>query len=48
MAIQSKYYGITPAVEEDVAALFLTYGVGSSILHEDANNFMNQRTEDLN
>ena len=45
VAIQSEYYGITPAVEEDVAALFLTYGVGSSILHEDANNFMNQRTE---
>lgn len=45
VAIQSEYYGIKPAVEEDVAALFLTYGVGSSILHEDTNNYMNQRTE---
>ena len=45
VAIQSEYYGITPAVESNVAALFLTYGVGSSILHEDTNNYVNQRAE---
>ena len=45
VAIQSEYYGISPAVEANVAALFLTYGVGSSILHEDTNNYVNQRTE---
>lgn len=45
VAIQSEYYGITPAVKPDVAALFMTYGVGSSILHEDTNNYMHQRAE---
>jgi AcrR family transcriptional regulator len=45
VAIQSEYYGITPAVESNVAALFLTYGVGSSILHEETNNYINQRAE---
>lgn len=45
VAIQSDYYGVTPAVEPNVAALYLTYGVGSSILHEDTNNYMHQRAE---
>lgn len=43
--IQSNYYGVAPALEPTVAALYLTHGVGSYILHEDWKNFLPHRAE---
>lgn len=43
--IQSSYYGVKPALEPRVAALFLTHGVGSYILHEDQLHFQMHRAE---
>lgn len=43
--IQSAYYGVTPALAPNIAALYLTYGVGSSILHEDSDAYGNDRAE---
>lgn len=43
--IQSNYYGVAPALEPTVAALYLTHGVGSYILHEDWENFLPHRAE---
>ncbi len=45
VAIQSSYYGVAPALEPTVAALYLTHGVGSYILHEDWESFLPHRTE---
>lgn len=33
--IQSEYYQVKPALTPDVAAMYLTHGTGSYILHED-------------
>ncbi len=41
--IQSAYYGMPPAIEPDVAALYLTYGVCSAILHEDTKRYLTFR-----
>lgn len=43
--LQSSYYGVAPALEPTVAALYLTHGVGSYILHEDWDDFLSHRTE---
>lgn len=43
--IQSKYYGIPPALAPNMAALYLTHGVGSAILHEDSKRYFANRTE---
>ena len=43
--IQSAYYGVEPALAPDVAALYLTHGVGSTILHEDENLYQSRRGE---
>lgn len=43
--LQSGYYGIAPALEPTVAALYLTHGVGSYILHEDWERFLPHRAE---
>lgn len=43
--IQSAYYGVEPALASDVAALYLTHGVGSTILHEDENLYQSRRGE---
>lgn len=43
--IHSIYYGEKPALEPTVAALFLTHGVGSYILHEDWEKFLPHRGE---
>lgn len=45
VAIQSAYYNVPPAVDADVAALYLTYGVGSSILHEEKERFFSLRRD---
>lgn len=45
VAIQSHYYNVSPAVAADVAALYLTYGVGSSILHEEKERFVALRRD---
>lgn len=43
--IQSSYYGMPPALAPEVAALYLTHGVGSAILHEDSATYLQDRTE---
>lgn len=43
--IQSHYYGAAPALAPTVAALFLTHGVGSYILHEDPQRYLLHRAE---
>ncbi|MEA5074553.1 MAG: GNAT family N-acetyltransferase [Eubacterium aggregans] len=43
--IQSDYYRIAPALAPEVAALYLTHGVGSAILHEDSTTYLKDRTE---
>ncbi|MEA4815110.1 MAG: GNAT family N-acetyltransferase [Oscillospiraceae bacterium] len=43
--IQSAYYGVAPALAPNVAALYLTYGIGSYILHEDSDAYVNDRAE---
>ena len=43
--IQSDYYGVEPALEKTVAALYLTHGVGSYILHEDHEKYWIHRAE---
>lgn len=43
--IQSKYYGVRPALAIDVAAMYLTHGVGSCILHEDREKYRFHRAE---
>lgn len=43
--IQSAYYGVEPALAPDVAALYLTHGVGSTILHEDESLYQSRRGE---
>lgn len=43
--IQSAYYGVPPALSPEVAALYLTHGVGSAILHEDNAKYIHDRTE---
>lgn len=43
--IQSAYYGVAPALAPNVAALYLTYGVGSPILYEDGDAYANDRAE---
>lgn len=43
--IQSDYYGVSPALAPDVAAMYLTHGVGSCILHEDREKYWAHRTE---
>lgn len=45
VAIQSEYYGVRPALEPDVAALYLTHGVGSAILHADQDKYFDLRDE---
>ena len=37
--IQSEYYQVPPTLTPDVAALYLTHGTGSSILHEDQKKY---------
>ncbi|MBW7571897.1 GNAT family N-acetyltransferase [Caproiciproducens faecalis] len=41
--IQSGYYRIAPAIAPQAAAMYLTHGVGSSILHEDTNGYVARR-----
>ena len=43
--IQSAYYGVQPPIAPQVAALYLTHGVGSAILHEDKETYFNNRVE---
>lgn len=43
--IQSAYYGVPTPIAEEVAALYLTHGVGSAILHEDSDKYFTNRTE---
>ena len=43
--IQSDYYGVSPVLSPEVAALYLTHGVGSAILHEDSAVYLQDRTE---
>ena len=43
--IQSSYYGVTPALAPNMAALYLTHGVGSAILHEDSERYYANRVE---
>ena len=43
--IQSAYYGVEPPIAPEVAALYLTHGVGSAILHEDSEQYFRNRTE---
>lgn len=43
--IQSAYYHTAPAIAPEVAAIYLTRGVGSSILHEDTKGFFARRGE---
>lgn len=38
-------YGATPRTDLDVAAMFLTHGVGSMILHEDHERFDQKKSE---
>lgn len=45
VAIQSAYYGVRPALEPAVAAMYLTHGVGSYILHEDAEKYRVHRAD---
>lgn len=45
VAIQSSYYGVSPALDPTVAALYLTHGVGSYILHEDWGKLLSHRAE---
>lgn len=37
--------GVAPALAPNVAALYLTYGVGSPILYEDSDAYVNERAE---
>ena len=43
--IQSSYYGVQPPISAEVAALYLTHGVGSAILHEDSETYFKNRVE---
>ncbi|MCH3972989.1 MAG: GNAT family N-acetyltransferase [Oscillospiraceae bacterium] len=43
--IQSDYYGVQPPLAPQVAALYLTHGVGSAILHEDRETYFENRSE---
>ena len=43
--IQSAYYRTAPAIAPEAAAMYLTHGVGSSILHEEVNGYFAQRGE---
>lgn len=43
--MQSTYYGVPPALSPEVAALYLTHGVGSAILHEDSATYLHDRTQ---
>ena len=43
--IQSDYYGVQPPISAQVAALYLTHGVGSAILHEDCETYFKNRAE---
>ncbi|MCI2046868.1 MAG: GNAT family N-acetyltransferase [Faecalibacterium sp.] len=43
--IQSAYYGVPPALSPEVAALYLTHGVGSAILHEDSATYLQDRMQ---
>ena len=43
--IQSEYYGAEPALEPEIAAIYLTHGVGSAMLHEDEAAFTKNRPE---
>lgn len=43
--IQSAYYQIAPAIAPEAAAMYLTHGVGSSILHEDTNGYVARRKD---
>ncbi len=43
--IQSAYYGVPPALAPNMAALYLTHGVGSAILHEDSERYYANRVE---
>ncbi len=43
--IQSAYYGVQPPIAPPVAALYLTHGVGSAILHEDSETYFENRRE---
>lgn len=45
MAIQSEYYGVRPALEPEVAAMYLKHGVGSYILHEDHEKLLRNKGE---
>jgi len=43
--IQSSYYGVQLPIAPQVAALYLTHGVGSAILHEDKETYSAYRKE---
>ena len=43
--IQSAYYHTAPAIAPEAAAMYLTHGVGSSILHEDTKGYFERRGE---
>ena len=43
--IQSEYYGAEPALEPEIAAIYLTHGVGSAMLHENKDTYMKNRKE---
>ena len=43
--MQSAYYGVPPTLAPEAAALYLTHGVGSAILHEDSAAYLQDRTQ---
>ena len=43
--IQSSYYGVPTAIAPKIAALYLTHGVGSAILHSDVKTYSQNRNE---
>jgi len=43
--VQSEYYDVKPPLEPEIAAIYLTHGVGSAMLHEDEATFMKNRQE---
>ena len=43
--IQRTYYDVPTPLTPDVAALYLTHGVGSAILHEDSERYFKSRGE---
>lgn len=43
--IQSAYYGVPTPIAPEAAAFYLTHGVGSAILHEDSEQYLQNHTQ---